>query len=69
MNEFTIVVEARVISCQLGRLKGARKFYQGAGVCFYIKGKTAGLLDRCCNLVVNKCIELNIPHRSVRKWE
>lgn len=68
-TEFTIVVKDWSITCELGRVKGARKFYTGAGVDFYITGKPAKVMDRCCNLVVNKCIEMNIPHRSVHKWE
>lgn len=66
---FTIIVKAMSITCELGRVKSARKFYTGAGVDFYIIGKAAPVMDRCCNIVVNKCIEMNIPHRSVRKWE
>lgn len=58
MITFTLIVAPFNIICEAGRAKGARLIARGGGMEFYAIGLVAPVMDRVCNVIVNKEIEV-----------
>jgi len=64
---FLLEVAPRMITCTAVAWKpaGTRLFAGGNNMAFYIKGSTAGIVDKLANVVMNKAIELRGTTRGV----
>lgn len=63
---FTLFVAPFNIVCEEGRAKGARLIAQGGGFEFYAIGKVQAQIDRVCNVIANKEIEITGHSGKVR---
>lgn len=64
---FTAVVSPMVIELVEGRTKGAREFYAGGGLVFYIQGSAEKRIGAVMNACMNKAIELGVRPRELKR--
>jgi len=61
MRIFELLIKAQSIECHETQARPCkcRLFAYGAGLEFYVNGKTSGIVDKLANVVMNKAIEVN----------